>query len=307
MRYLAITLLFIGALCTASFGQNTMTYKKAIHVADSLFFVGSYKEAQELFNKTLKDTSKNSVSWARAGFSNLNQKNYDGALKQLEKSIALHAPVAVRVNVFASLARVYSVKNNKSKALTLLDSAVKLGYSNLNLLDTHADYTNLLEEPKYKQLRQLVYTRNFPCMANSQARQFDFWIGEWVVYITGTQTLAGNSKIEMIAGGCALLENWDSKASNGKSLNFVDPITNKWKQTWVGSYVAGIQEFVEGEYKDGAMRFTFETNSQQGNKVMGRFIFYNEKTGQVRQFNETSSDGGKSWTTSYDYTYVLKK
>lgn len=40
---------------------------------------------------------------------------------------------------------------------------------------------------------------------------------------------------------------------------------------------------------------------------MGRFIFYNEKTGQVRQFNETSSDGGKSWTTSYDYTYVLKK
>lgn len=244
MRYLAITLLFIGALCTASFGQNTMTYKKAIHVADSLFFVGSYKEAQELFNKTLKDTSKNSVSWARAGFSNLNQKNYDGALKQLEKSIALHAPVAVRVNVFASLARVYSVKNNKSKALTLLDSAVKLGYSNLNLLDTHADYTNLLEEPKYKQLRQLVYTRNFPCMANSQARQFDFWIGEWVVYITGTQTLAGNSKIEMIAGGCALLENWDSKASNGKSLNFVDPITNKWKQTWVGSYVAGIQEFV---------------------------------------------------------------
>jgi hypothetical protein len=92
---------------------------------------------------------------------------------------------------------------------------------------------------------------------------------------------------------------------NGKSMNYVDPITNKWIQVWVGS--AGINSqnitrFYDGEYKDGAMRFVFD-REVNGTKIIGRFIFYNEGPNQVRQFNETSSDGGKTWTTSYDFTY----
>ena len=132
------------------------------------------------------------------------------------------------------------------------------------------------------------------------------WIGDWDVYLTGTKTYAGHNKIEMTSGGCALLESWESKSSTGKSLNFIDPLTQTWKQTWVGSYQSGIQEFVNGEYKDGAMRFVFGNKNAQGVKIMGRFIFYNEKPGQVRQFNETSSDGGKIRITNYDYTYIKK-
>ena len=90
-------------------------------------------------------------------------------------------------------------------------------------------------------------------------------------------------------------------------MNFIDPVKGKWKQTWTGSYASGIQDFIDGEYKDGAMRFVFEAIGLQGNKVMGRFIFYNEKPGQVRQFNESALDGGKTWATNYDFTYTLKK
>jgi hypothetical protein len=187
-----------------------------------------------------------------------------------------------------------------------LDSAVSLGYTNLNVLDTHKEFSNIRNEQAFKVLRQRVYESDFPCMANSKAREFDFWIGDWEVYVTGTQTYAGHNKIEMVSGGCALLENWKSNSSEGKSLNFIDPLSGKWKQTWVGSYPSGIQEFVQGAYKDGAMRFIFETTDVLGNKLMGRFIFYNEKQGQVRQFNETSADSGKTWSTSYDYTYFRK-
>jgi hypothetical protein len=144
-------------------------------------------------------------------------------------------------------------------------------------------------------------------MGDHHAREFDFWIGEWNVYVTGTKNYAGHSLIQMISGGCALLENWDSPAGNGKSINFIDPVTNKWKQSWAGSYANGIQEFTNGEYKDSAMRFIFERTNVQGNKIIGRFIFYNEGPDQVRQFNETSADGGKTWTTTYDFTYVRKK
>ncbi len=279
----------------------------SIRKADSLFFAGDYQSAKEMYSKVLRDTSKNGGAWSRYGYCNLNAKNYDGALTSFEKALANHPARPVRMNTFASLARVHSVKRMNMKALTELDSAVTLGYGNLNFLDTQEDFNNIRGEEKFKMLRQKVYLSAFPCMADAKAREFDFWIGDWDVYVTGTKTFAGHNKIEMISGGCALLENWESKASNGKSINFIDPVTQTWKQTWVGSYQSGIQEFVKGAYKDGAMRFVFQNQNAQGDKIIGSFIFYNEKPGQVRQFNEASSDGGKTWTTSYDYTYLKKQ
>src|SRR5690349_15545540 len=40
-----------------------------------------------------------------------------------------------------------------------------------------------------------------------EARQFDFWVGEWNVTNPAGKA-AGQSKIESIAGGAGLLENW---------------------------------------------------------------------------------------------------
>ncbi|MBK5273240.1 MAG: hypothetical protein JJE22_19735 [Bacteroidia bacterium] len=73
------------------------------------------------------------------------------------------------------------------------------------------------------------------------------------------------------------------------------------------SYANGVQEFVNGEYKDSAIHFEFERTNAQGNKMIGRFIFYNQGPSQVRQFSESSGDGGKIRTTNYDFTYIRKK
>src|SRR5258708_35338648 len=78
----------------------------------------------------------------------------------------------------------------------------------------------------------------FPCMKDAHAREFDFWIGEWDVFAMGTTKLVGKSKIESASGGCMILENWTAigpQLHNGKSMNYVDPVTNKWIQVWVGS------------------------------------------------------------------------
>jgi hypothetical protein len=154
---------------------------------------------------------------------------------------------------------------------------------------------------------------SFPCMSNAQARQFDFWVGEWDVFDTGTKQLVGHSLIEIASGGCMILENWTAiggPANNGKSMNYVNPSTGKWEQLWIGS--GGLsrnnpQKFVDGEYKDGAMRFVFEQYDKSGSKQSGRFIFFNESADQVRQFNEVTNDIGKTWVTLYDLTYKRKK
>jgi hypothetical protein len=151
----------------------------------------------------------------------------------------------------------------------------------------------------------------YPCMGDAKAREFDFWIGEWDAFVTGTENLAGYSKIERASGGCMILENWTSKSEKpfeGKSINFVDPVTKKWKQVWVGSGQSpNATEFLNGEYREGAMRFEFASTNAQQQPILVQFHFYNQGPNQVRQLHQTSADGGKTWVVSYDFTYKRKQ
>jgi hypothetical protein len=231
----------------------------------------------------------------------------DAAVKAYTKALQYARVAPLKVSVYSRMARVNSLQNRKDLALANIDSAIANGYNLVQELDTLKDFASVRGETRFKDLRQKVFLSAYPCMANAQARQFDFWVGEWDAYVRNTQQFAGHSIIQIVSGGCAVLENWTSASSNysGKSLNFIDPATGKWRQTWVGN--SDMQDFVNGEYKDGAMRFTFETTDAKGKKQTGRFIFYNEGPNQVRQFNELSADDGKTWTTNYDFTYVRKK
>ena len=275
--------------------------------ADSFYLTFDWKNAKTEYEKIIKDTSHDALHLNRLGFANHNLGNYQVAKMYYQRALMNNPAGPLRTALLSRMAKVNSLLKNTDEAFTNLDSAVSAGYGLLNELDTLKDYDNIRNDIRFKKARDRVYAIANPCMVNPQAREFDFWIGEWDVYPTGAKNIVGHSLIQMIASGCAILENWTSPASNGKSLNFVDPISNKWKQVWVGSYVNGIQDFINGEYKDGAMRFTFETTDPQGNKVIGRFIFYNQSPNQVRQFNETSADNGKTWVTSYDFTYIRKK
>src|SRR5262249_26831261 len=158
----------------------------------------------------------------------------------------------------------HALKNENAKALVDIDSAFHSGYLNVEELDTLKDFAEMRRQQGFAAIREKIFNAKYPCMSDAHAREFDFWVGEWNVYQTGTtQPVVGHSLIQRISGGCALLENWDSPNSSGKSINFIDPVTNKWKQSWSGSYTGGNQEFVNGEYKDSAMRFTFETKDAQ--------------------------------------------
>ncbi len=297
-----LIILSVGAQLIAQ-NSSTDKFKPSIRIADSLFFAQNWKAAKPIYETILSDTSHNGIAWNRLGFCNYQEGNYDVALKNYQKSLNTKPSSPVLATVWSRIAKIQSIRNEKQSALTALDSAVNNSYSNLGELDTLNDFKNLRNEQKFKHLRAKVYAIAMPCMADKHAREFDFWVGDWDVYQTGTTNLVGHNLIQIIADGCGLLENWTNLGNRtGKSINFIDA-NNKWKQSWVGG---GNQEFVNGEYKEGAMRFTFENTSPQGAKIMGRFIFFNEKPGQVRQFNETSSDGGKTWVTSYDFTYLKK-
>ncbi|CAN5408274.1 hypothetical protein BH09BAC6_BH09BAC6_21460 [soil metagenome] len=288
---------------------RAQSFPVKLKTADSLFFARDWANAKVVYEKLLGDTSHNGLAWNRLGFSNYNTGHYDEALKDYQKAIKWRPIPLIKASAYSRMARINALQHKNELAFTNIDSAIASGYNVFTELDTLKDFAQIRSIEKFKQLRQKAYFAAYPCMGNPKAREFDFWEGEWNVFVTGTNTVAGHSVIQVIAGGCAILENWTSNNgfNNGKSINFIDPVTNKWKQSWAGAYANGIQEFVNGEYKDGAMRFTFETVDAGNNKIIGRFIFFNEAPGKVRQFNETSADGGKTWTTAYDFTYLKVK
>jgi tetratricopeptide (TPR) repeat protein len=305
MRFLLISLLLVAGL--DGFAQKNA--KPTIQIADSLFTIREWSAAIPVYEVVLKNEPNNSLAWNRLGFSYHNLSKYDKALENYSKSLSYKPNPGLETTVQSRMARIYAVKKDQDKSFESLNRALQLGYANLNELDTQEEFNNIRNDARFVDVVKRANINAYPCMGNPQARQFDFWIGEWDAYVRGTNNLAGHSKIEMASGGCMILENWTSVGSpfSGKSMNFVDPVSGKWKQIWVGSGGVNATEFLNGEYREGAMRFEFDTVNPQGAKQQVHFYFFNEGSDQVRQFHETSTDDGKTWTTTYDFTYVRKK
>ena len=289
---------------------SVFTYaQNKLHAADSLFALKNWKAAKQNYVSYLGDTSVNSLAWNRLGYCNHNLGLYDEALKDYQRALDNKPSPPVRGVATARMARSYAMLNKTTEATDWLVKSAATGYNILTDLDTLADLKNVRQASNYKDLRKKVYEAVYPCAAEPHSHDFDFWIGDWEVYQTGTKFLVGHSLVQSIAGDCALLENWTStQAHSGKSFNYYDAAVGKWEQDWLGAGgQSDRQRFYNGEYKDGAMSFTNETVNAQKVKVLGNFRFYNIDKDTVRQYLEQSTDGGKTYQPVYDFTYVRKK
>jgi len=305
IQYFFYLLIIFIVISANSVAQSTV--KKNMAYADSLFYARDFNQSGVIYKTLIADTSHDALHLNRLAYTELMSKNYKEAELHLNRALASHPSIQLKASILSRLARVSAVQNKTSDAVILLDSAVANGYLSFPELDTLDDFSKIRNNAAFVVVRNKLYNSIYPCYQDKQSREFDFWIGDWDVYVTGTSSYAGHSFIQQISGGCAILENWQSAISEGKSLNFIDDSTHKWKQVWVGSYPNGKQDFVNGEYKDSVMRFTFTTLGAQGHAMQGKFSFFNQGPDQVRQLNETSSDNGKSWTVSYDFTYKRRK
>ncbi|MCR9277314.1 MAG: hypothetical protein NXH85_05025 [Pseudomonadaceae bacterium] len=92
-----------------------------------------------------------------------------------------------------------------------------------------------------------------PC-GSSEYREFDFWLGEWQVQ-TPDGRHAGSNSIVSAQAGCLLVENWrGARGSTGTSMNYFDPVAQRWRQLWVSPGV--IIDIAGGLTPEGAMRLT---------------------------------------------------
>ena len=137
-------------------------------------------------------------------------------------------------------------------------------------------------------------------------QQFNFWLGDWVVYTNGK--MAGFNKVTKIENGCIIRENWKSVGSSysGTSYNFYDKVAKQWKQTWVDNQGSVLE--LRGSLKGNKMILqSRELIDEAGNKIINRVTWTNNPDGTVNQLWEASEDGGITFSVVFDGLYRKRK
>ena len=135
-----------------------------------------------------------------------------------------------------------------------------------------------------------------PACTDAGFHQLDFWVGRWDVYPTGKDTLIAHSLIEPVYG-CGIRENWmPLNKPGGGSLSIYVPDEKRWEQFWIDS--SGTRAFFTGGWNGSAMVIT----GKWGGPLV-RMSYSKNGDGSVRQLGEQSTDDGKTWSPSFDFTY----
>lgn len=135
-------------------------------------------------------------------------------------------------------------------------------------------------------------------------RQFDFWVGEWTVTDSAGTKVMGRNSVTLEDGGCTVHEHWvagGSVPNTGQSLNAYDLGTGQWGQDWVGS--GGDVLHLRGAFREGRMVLEGEAKDPAGRLLRQRVSWIPQPDGRVRQLWETSGDGGRTWSVSFDGWY----
>ena len=145
-----------------------------------------------------------------------------------------------------------------------------------------------------------------PCTSDEH-RHFDFWAGRWVVR-AANGALAGHNTLSPILGECVLREHYTTPSGyEGESFNVFDRTRGVWHQTWVDNQGALLT--LEGGYVEDRMVMEGETVDTAGVVTLNRITWSRIDGGRdrVRQFWESSTDGGTTWGVAFDGTYIRQE
>ena len=144
-----------------------------------------------------------------------------------------------------------------------------------------------------------------PACPAPEARQFDFWIGDWDINNrhrnpqtpddpTWFDTGAATNRVYAILDGCAIVEHWMGRlifaTIHGFSVRAYDPAKEQWVQYAIDNQTP-VFERAQGSFEDGTATLT-----TQADAALFRETWSPRSADKVLWKRETSTDDGASWT-----------
>lgn len=311
-KYIALILVWLLELIFSSSAQ-TQGLRQADsalkNTANTAFQAQDWHTAANAYQAIVKSEVTSGMAWFRLGTALQNTGSHKEAVKPYQEALRLGFQTTTAT---FRLARVYAVLRQSDQALAELEKAIKLGYATTREgFAIEPDFDNIRSLPRFDDIIKLAEASICAtCNGQPEYRQFDFWVGEWDVrpFATPNAVPIARSIIERTNGNCTIVENYYTKGSyTGKSFNIYDASAKKWRQFWNDNFGQVIQ--FEGEYdaEEKALKYRSESSNRQGQKVLGKMTFYNLAPDKVRQLWESSTDDGKTWTSSFDGLYTRRK
>jgi tetratricopeptide (TPR) repeat protein len=294
-RYRLICLFTLFSLAT--YGQNCPE-------GISQYQEKNYTAASIEFSKCLKEHPTDSSVVFMNGYTLLILKEYNKAIPLLKRSIALnYEPVR---NTQYAIARSYAGLNNREETLKYLDLSIQAGFASFPRLDS-SEFDQLRMDAKFLSLKEKMEQNAFPCLKEPNNAKFDFWVGDWDVFVSGSKR--ADSKITKAKGGCAILEDYTVLAGTyaGQSISYYDDAEKIWHQYWVGSGGDKSKYYEPKTYEGQAdMQFVTKFKNADGTPVWTRMSYIQQDANTVLQNLDNSNDEGKSWTPGFRGVYKRK-
>ncbi|HEX3107580.1 MAG TPA: tetratricopeptide repeat protein [Thermoanaerobaculia bacterium] len=242
------------------------------------------------------DDPTDAGGWFRRGIALHDTGDYQGALAAYEKAESMH--FGQPFPLWLREARAFAKTGQADRAFETLKKLTDNGFANAEVLDAENDLLGIRLDPRYAQTIAAAKKNAHPC-ATPEHRAFDFWLGEWDVFVNG-QKIAYSS-IQLTLDECVIFENYNAlRGYSGKSFSVFDGATKKWQQRYFDT--TGAVHDWTGELTGGALRFLWNHDRQ-----IDRMTYTKEGPDEVRQLIDTSTDGGKTWNVTFDGKYVRRK
>lgn len=257
---------------------------------------GDLDKAARMFRHLVEENDDNAMAWHLLGYTLHAQQKIDEAVKCHQRAAGFpQTKVLGLYNWSCALA----LQGHTEEALAKLRKSVDAGLdpSRVNI-EADTDLASLRDTDEFK---EIVAELKSKLKSTNAMDDFKFWVGKWRVINANGKTV-GHNLITLEESGNLIREQWKSaNGTTGQSMNYVDPRTKKWKQTWVDSQ-GQIMEFT-GQMANGEVQLKGNAslaNGRQGKAVM---TLKPLADGRVHQHMEISFDQGQSWKTFFDGYY----
>lgn len=266
----------------------------------ALYSKAEYEQCLQQSETLLEANAQDSSALFFRGLCLIKAGNYQDAHTSLVAAEAANFPAPALCK--AQQALCLTQLQQKEAAVEILQTLVDGGFSNYTIID-QKEFSRLANMPAFKAVRDSVHRRSFPCYYDPNYTHFDFWVGEWDVFVG--ETKVGENQITKQDGGCAVLEQYTTARDYvGQSYNYYDPADGLWKQIWI-DHTRGISNYVESERKPGYLQFISTDKSHPAGYANLRMTFTLNDDGSVRQHME-QQNAEEVWQTVFDGRYVRK-
>lgn len=275
--------------------------------ANAAFVRSDWQAALDAYTALSAKYPKHAASRFRAGVALMELGRYREAELALQQGEQLGIPAG---QAAWRLAQLHARQGHADAAFGALLRGLGAGLPVIPLtLAADPHFAPVRSDPRWARTLDSLDAVTYPCKRDPRSHEFDFWIGDWEVWQTGTPrppTPARNT-VSVEDDGCVVMEHWTAPGgSEGQSFNLYDYANREWRQTWVDN--SGGQHDYHGGLKDGNMAFTgtVPAPNRAPGRAPVRLTFFPLAKDTVRQLSEISTDSGTTWRVNYDLTYVRR-